>query len=88
MGKATVVTPPPLEGLRAAPGEHLLVADSASEWVGSLSRLFEDSRQRRRLGAAGRAYVAEHHCWDRCLAPLAGLLGLPPSPSAGRCGDE
>jgi sugar transferase (PEP-CTERM/EpsH1 system associated) len=83
MGKATVVTPPPLEGLRASPGEHLLVADSPAEWVAHLTRLFEDTSRRRQLGAAARAYVVENHCWDRCLAPLAGLLGLPPGPLGG-----
>jgi sugar transferase (PEP-CTERM/EpsH1 system associated) len=77
MGKATVVSPPPLEGLRAAPGEHLLLARSPAEWVESLTRLFENATLRRQLGTAGRAYVEEHHCWERCLAPLAGLVGVP-----------
>jgi glycosyltransferase involved in cell wall biosynthesis len=76
MGKATVLTRPPLEGLATIPGEHLLVADTPDEWVACLTQLFEDPARRRQLGAAGRAYVAENHCWDRCLAPLAGLLGL------------
>lgn len=77
MGKATVVSPAPLEGLRATPGEHLLLARSAAEWVEQLTGLFENPALRQRLGAAGRAYAEANHCWGSCLAPLTGLLGLP-----------
>jgi sugar transferase (PEP-CTERM/EpsH1 system associated) len=76
MGKATVVSPAPLEGLRANPGEHLLVARTPAEWADHLTQLFADLAMRRRLGEAGRAYVETTHCWDRCLAPLGELLGL------------
>src|SRR5262249_9412746 len=70
MSKAPVVSAPPLEGLRAVPGKHLLLAQSPSEWVECLTRLFEGPELRRKLGAAGRAYTQEKHCWERCLAPL------------------
>jgi sugar transferase (PEP-CTERM/EpsH1 system associated) len=83
MAKATVVSPPPLEGLRAAPEQHLLLARSPEEWVASLSRVFEASTLRRRLGAAGRAYTEQNHCWEGCLAPLARLLDLPAEAVAG-----
>jgi hypothetical protein len=81
MGKATVVSPPPLEGLRVTPGEHLLLARSPSEWVECLTRLFERPALREQLGAAGRAYTEANHCWERCLAPLMRLLGLSGSHS-------
>jgi sugar transferase (PEP-CTERM/EpsH1 system associated) len=77
MGKATVVSPPPLDGLRAAPGEHLLLARSPTEWLDCLTRLFQGPALRRQLGVAGRAYAERNHCWERCLAPLGELLGLP-----------
>ena len=76
MGKATVVSPPPLVGLRAEPGEHLLLARTPTEWLECLGCLFEGSALRSRLGAAGRAYTEQNHRWETCLAPLAGLLGL------------
>jgi sugar transferase (PEP-CTERM/EpsH1 system associated) len=79
MGKATVVSPPPLEGLRAAPGRDLLVARSPAEWVECLGRLFEGAALRRQLGSAGRAYAEQNHRWETCLAPLTGLLGLSAS---------
>jgi sugar transferase (PEP-CTERM/EpsH1 system associated) len=86
MARPTVVSPPVLAGLRAEPGTHLLQASSPKEWVGAVLRLFEDRELGRRLGAAGRRYVEENHCWERCLAPFAGLLGLstePATPSGG-----
>jgi sugar transferase (PEP-CTERM/EpsH1 system associated) len=76
MGKATVVSPPPLGGLGVAPGEHLLLARSTAEWVDCLTQLFQGPALRRQLGVAGRAYAERHHSWDHCLAPLIGLLGL------------
>jgi sugar transferase (PEP-CTERM/EpsH1 system associated) len=83
MGKATVVSPAPLEGLRAAPGEHLLLARSPAEWVECLTRLFEAPALRRQLAAAGRAYAVENHCRERCLAPLAEMLGLSMKGASG-----
>jgi sugar transferase (PEP-CTERM/EpsH1 system associated) len=76
MGKATVVSPPPLQGLHAIPDEHLLLARSPAEWVACLTRLFERPALRRQLGAAARAYARTNHCWEHCLAPLAHLLGM------------
>jgi sugar transferase (PEP-CTERM/EpsH1 system associated) len=84
MGKATVVSPPPLEGLRAAPGEHLFLAHSPAEWVECLTRLFEGPALRRQLGTAGRVYAEENHCWERCLSPLGDLLGVSANGSS-RC---
>ena len=80
MAKPTVASPQSLAGLRAEPGAHLLRASSPDEWVEAVLRLFEDRQLCRRLGAAGRHYVEENHCWDRCLAPFAPLLGLPERP--------
>jgi sugar transferase (PEP-CTERM/EpsH1 system associated) len=77
MGRATVVSPATLGGVRAEPGTHLLQASAPAEWVGALLRLFDDPGLRRRLGAAGRRYVQENHRWEHCLRPFAALLGLP-----------
>ncbi len=76
MGKATVITPHVLAGLRAQPGTHLLTAASPAEWRQSVLRLLADRDFRKRLGQAGRRYVEEHHRWQQCLEPLTGLLGL------------
>jgi sugar transferase (PEP-CTERM/EpsH1 system associated) len=76
MGKAVVASPPALAGLRARPGEQLLTATGAGEWVAELDRLLGDGELRDRLGRAGRQYVEQHHRWDVCLEPMARLLGL------------
>jgi sugar transferase (PEP-CTERM/EpsH1 system associated) len=80
MAKPTVASPQSLAGLRAEPGAHLLRASSPDEWVEAVLRLFEDRQLCRRLGAAGRHYVEENHCWDRCLGPFVQLLGLLEEP--------
>jgi sugar transferase (PEP-CTERM/EpsH1 system associated) len=76
MGRATIVSPQTLAGLKARPGVHLLQASSSEEWLQTILTLFDDPALRRRLGEAGRRYVEEHHSWERCLKPLGSLLGL------------
>jgi sugar transferase (PEP-CTERM/EpsH1 system associated) len=77
MGKATIASPEALAGLWAEPGVHLLAASTVREWVTAILRLLDDPALRRRIGSAGRRYVEEEHCWERCLTPFGGLLGLP-----------
>lgn len=81
MSKAVLATPQAIAGLKAVPGTHLLVASTAAEWADGLAQLFQDAELRRRLGAAGRLYVEEHHRWERCLQPFDQLLGLPQNSS-------
>ncbi len=76
MGTPTIASPPALAALAVTPGVHLLSATSATEWQGAVLRLLENEALRKQLGAAGRRYVEEHHDWERCLEPFAGLLGL------------
>jgi sugar transferase (PEP-CTERM/EpsH1 system associated) len=76
MGKAVVVSPQALEGLRAEPGRHLLVASEPSQWIEAIVKLLGDRWLRGRLGAEGRRFVEEHHRWDRCLEPIGTLLAL------------
>jgi glycosyltransferase involved in cell wall biosynthesis len=76
MGKATVATPMTLAGLRGAATPGVMTASTAAEWTEVVLHLLDDASLRRRLGEAGRRYVAEHHCWDRCLEPFLDLLQL------------
>ncbi len=76
MARAVVASPVCLGGLQTIPGKHLLAATTPDEWTASLLALFDDADWRQRLGTAGRTFVEEHHCWDRCLAPLAELLRI------------
>jgi sugar transferase (PEP-CTERM/EpsH1 system associated) len=76
MGKAVVASPQALAALRTRPGKHLLAAATSQEWVDAVADLLADSRRRHELGVAGRQYVEDQHDWDRCVSPLASLLGL------------
>jgi sugar transferase (PEP-CTERM/EpsH1 system associated) len=81
MGKATVASPMTLAGLRGGATPGVQMASTADEWATAVLRLLADAPSRRALGAAGHRYVAEHHCWDRCLEPFLDLLQLRQSPS-------
>ncbi|MGH7171110.1 MAG: TIGR03087 family PEP-CTERM/XrtA system glycosyltransferase [Gemmataceae bacterium] len=80
MARPTIASPQALAGLKAQPGVHLLQASSPEQWLQTILTLFDDPALGWRLGEAGRRYVEEHHCWDRCLQPFAPLLGLPAEP--------
>jgi len=82
MAKAVVASPAALAALSARPGLHLLAASSADDWRQAVVALLDDGALRQKLGSAGRCYVEEHHHWDRCLEPLAELVGLTPANSA------
>jgi len=91
MGKAVVASPAAVAGLSARAGEHLLVAASESDWREAITRLLNDERRRRQLGASGRRHVETLHTWDRCLSPLVELLGLtdvPVRPRRAAAGEQ
>jgi polysaccharide biosynthesis protein PslH len=75
-GKAVIASPQALEGLNVVPGKQVCQADEPVEWFSAITKLLRDDRERRRLGAAARAFVCQHHRWDSCLRPLEVLLGL------------
>lgn len=80
-GRPVICSPSPLKGLAAEPGLHLLQADSATDWIKSVSRVFEDPCLQEELGMAGAAYVQLRHSWDHCLSSLDDLLEQPSLPS-------
>jgi glycosyltransferase involved in cell wall biosynthesis len=51
------------EGLGAAPGKELLVADTASEFARAVGRLMTDGALADTLGAAGQAFVRRAWTW-------------------------
>lgn len=59
-----------LEGLRARPNEHLLVANRTEEWTTQVCHLIEDDLAAQRLADAGRELVCVHYRWDDCAEPL------------------
>ncbi|MGH9602186.1 MAG: glycosyltransferase family 4 protein, partial [Terriglobales bacterium] len=63
MGKAVVSTTIGCEGLRVTPDENILVADHPHEFAAAVLRVLESADLRRRLGAAGRAFVEQQYDW-------------------------
>jgi polysaccharide biosynthesis protein PslH len=85
MAKAVVASPQAFAGIAAKAGEHLAEANNVRSWVEEIDRLWKSPAERARLGNAGREFVLANHCWQTCLEPLAGLLGIGPlSASAPR----
>jgi len=66
-GRPVVTTSIVNEGIRAAAGKHLLLADSPAETARQILRLLNDPALAARLGAAARAFVQEHFSWDGVL---------------------
>jgi polysaccharide biosynthesis protein PslH len=62
------------EGLGARAGEHLLIADNASDFAAAIARLLEDPELRRRLGEAGRALYLDRFTWAAAWRALDHLL--------------
>ncbi|HEV8059397.1 MAG TPA: TIGR03087 family PEP-CTERM/XrtA system glycosyltransferase [Gemmataceae bacterium] len=81
MAKAVVASPQAFAGIAAKAGEHLIEAQDAGAWVQAIETLWKNPDERVRLGKAGRAFVEANHCWQACLEPLAGLLGLSDTPA-------
>lgn len=64
MGKAVVSTRIGCEGLAVKNEESILVADSAEDFAGSVTRLFDDPALRSRLGKRGRELVERTYGWQ------------------------
>lgn len=77
MARPVVASGAAATGIDAAPGEHLLVADSASDMAHAVRNLFDDRAAAARMGQAARDRMIARYGWDARLAPLGELLGLP-----------
>ncbi|HMQ18003.1 MAG TPA: glycosyltransferase, partial [Sphingopyxis sp.] len=76
MARQVVASAAAAEGIDAAPGEHLLVADDAPGLAAALCALFDDKARAAAMGRAARARMIARYGWDARLAPLGELLGL------------
>jgi len=77
MARPVVASAAAAEGIDAAPGEHLLVADGAKAMADAVCALFDDRAAATAMGQAARAQMIARYGWDARLAPLGDLLGLP-----------
>ena len=63
MGKPIVSTTLGCEGIRVEPGRNVLLADTPTEFVAQIRRVFEDGDLRETLAAEGRRLVEAQYAW-------------------------
>jgi sugar transferase (PEP-CTERM/EpsH1 system associated) len=63
MGKAMVSSSTGCEGINVAPGEHLLIADTAQAFAEATLALLDDPARRQSLARAARALVEREYGW-------------------------
>jgi sugar transferase (PEP-CTERM/EpsH1 system associated) len=72
--RAVVCSTQAAQGLRARHEEHLLVADTAQQWVDHLYRVMTDTETRQRIATAARRQVEDCYSWESCLRPIVQLI--------------
>lgn len=70
VGMPVVSTTVGIDGLDLQHGEHLLVADTPTDFARAVGRLLADPELRARLATAGRRRVIERYDWRVCCRPL------------------
>ena len=85
MGVPVVCSPVAARGIDAVPEEHVLVAESAEDYVKQIGRIIDDKNERERLSKAGRLRMLSHHSWHIAMEKMdmniAGAFKNPHSPS-------
>jgi sugar transferase (PEP-CTERM/EpsH1 system associated) len=74
MARPVVASPAAFEGIDAAPGEHLIVADGWAAEAEAVAALIADRSRGDTIGAAARVRIIERYGWDARLAPLDRML--------------
>jgi len=74
MARPVVATSKALEGIRAIPGEHAMVADSAQSFAEKVLELINNPLRRTTLGAEARRFVINHYDWQTNMQELEQLL--------------
>jgi polysaccharide biosynthesis protein PslH len=72
--KAVVSTTVGAEGLGAADGESIILADSPADFISSIERLLLNSETRNRIAAGGRARYERNFTWTAAWEALSGCL--------------
>ena len=74
MARPVVASPAAFEGIEAAAGTDLIVADGAEAMARSVRDLLQAPAQAQRLGRSARACVERRYSWVERLAPLADIV--------------
>ena len=62
------------QGIRAVPGEHLLVADNPDDFASGVSRLLKDLTGRIRLGTEARQFIVSNFNWQTNMGKFEDIL--------------
>jgi glycosyltransferase involved in cell wall biosynthesis len=73
-GLPAITSPVGLEGLQAVPSEHLLLADSSSQWIDEVVRVLKAPASFAGMAALGRQLVRQQYGWGAGAADLLGWL--------------
>ena len=73
-GKAGVATTVACQGVPAAPGENLLVADAPADMAAAIASLLADPARRDQLARRGRQTVLDHLTWPAAVTALRRLV--------------
>lgn len=83
MGCALVSTPLGAEGFNLEGTDMVAFAEEAPQFAEAVVALLRDPARRRRMGEAGRRFVADHYGWDRIVPRMRrvyealGVVGEP-----------
>ena len=61
-------------GVDVLDGEHLVVADTATDWIARIEEILRSPARRDELSRAGRARVLSHHTWPASMRRLDGMI--------------
>jgi glycosyltransferase involved in cell wall biosynthesis len=70
------------EGLRAAHGDNLLLADDEQGFADAVIRLMRDRRAAGRLADSGRSTVERHYDWRSLYTAWDAVYGSAPAESS------
>lgn len=92
MARPVVSTELGAEGLRGVPGEHLLVADSPSDFASAVLSVLNDPKLGEKLGRAGRLLAEGDYSWSKAAQSLEGFFNQllerrNAAPSSGGVGE-
>ena len=68
MGRTVIASTAAFEGIRAQPGQDLLVADNVAEWLSAITATL--AGQHAAIGRHARAAVERNYAWAMVLQPL------------------
>lgn len=72
-GRPVISTQLGAEGLAVTPGEHILLAENAEQFIRHVQTLLDHPQRGEQLGRAARQLVVERYPWRACLRGLETL---------------